>query len=591
MLAHLEKERRQEVGRLIRQALISLNVEGFHGCNDVEGKSKRFSVWASEDFGKLGDKLPPGEQRVRFCELYSGFRRYTELGAEDRRNLVQEMLAFLVELSDPRARVRPEDVVFSQVAKTTVREAKQRTAREALTAAPAANGWQPPPPPIPPQQQHFQGGNAGASGRRAINTDVKAGAAAAPHSSVKPLPPPVADPFNDVRLEQWKREVGLATLDGNEATARGQENKPFRLARYQAQPRPLAWPMALPAAEPALAPGQMEQKSPEWLAARAKRVTASSFCNGAMLFDEGQLELWEDKLNWAKPKKPRVLEAMAWGNEHEDFALARYKELTGNTVKLLGLQVYGEPLPDAEAVPAPRPTPAPTEHVIAAAKYLLAEREVGQDGFAGALKKYDTTVLAAADDLLTAGLLRAEDEGAASGSEGTPGALELGKGWLGASPDGLLDEMGDLLGSKYYDRSIGRGVLEIKCPHKLRMGVPKNIPSYWYMPQAQGLMEILQRDWCDFYTWTPNGSVIHRVERDVRYWEALEDVLGRFWFEKVVPAREAVAAGMSQEEVRAKYQPQVGNRSDASMFLLERSKQMANQAEVVYREGRDFSAW
>ena len=206
---------------------------------------------------------------------------------------------------------------------------------------------------------------------------------------------------------------------------------------------------------------------------------------------------------------------------------------------------------------AARPTPAPPAHVIAAAKYLLAEREVGQDGFAGALKKYDTTVLAAADDLLTAGLLRAEDEGAASGSEGTPGALELGKGWLGASPDGLLDEMGDLLGSKYYDRSIGRGVLEIKCPHKLRMGVPKNIPSYWYMPQAQGLMEILQRDWCDFYTWTPNGSVIHRVERDVRYWEALEDVLGRFWFEKVVPAREAVAAGMSQEEVRAKYQPQL----------------------------------
>ena len=48
---------------------------------------------------------------------------------------------------------------------------------------------------------------------------------------------------------------------------------------------------------------------------------------------------------------------------------------------------------------------------------------------------------------------------------------------------------------------------------------------------------------------------------------------------------------LSNADARAKYQPQVGNRSDASMFLLERSKQMANQAEVVYREGRDFSAW
>ncbi|RYR62941.1 hypothetical protein Ahy_A04g020700 isoform B [Arachis hypogaea] len=66
--------------------------------------------------------------------------------------------------------------------------------------------------------------------------------------------------------------------------------------------------------------------------------------------------------------------------------------------------------------------------------------------------------------------------------------------WLAASPDGVLDR-------KVFELS-SHGVLEIKCPY-LNGDMSKAFP--WsripirYIPQAQGLMEILGRDWMDFY--------------------------------------------------------------------------------------------
>ncbi|KAJ0866833.1 putative restriction endonuclease type II, exonuclease, phage-type/RecB [Helianthus annuus] len=53
-------------------------------------------------------------------------------------------------------------------------------------------------------------------------------------------------------------------------------------------------------------------------------------------------------------------------------------------------------------------------------------------------------------------------------------------------------------------------------------------------------MEGLDRDWVDLYCWTLNGSTIFRVCRDREYWMLIYGILREFWWENVVPAREAL---------------------------------------------------
>ncbi|RVW90915.1 hypothetical protein CK203_028594 [Vitis vinifera] len=86
--------------------------------------------------------------------------------------------------------------------------------------------------------------------------------------------------------------------------------------------------------------------------------------------------------------------------------------------------------------------------------------------------------------------------------------------WLGASPDGLLGCF------------PGGCILEVK---------------------VQGQMEIMGREWVDLYCWTPNGSTIFHVCRDRSYWELIHGILREFWWESVVPAREALLLGKEEE--------------------------------------------
>ncbi|KAL5709337.1 hypothetical protein ACHQM5_020040 [Ranunculus cassubicifolius] len=113
------------------------------------------------------------------------------------------------------------------------------------------------------------------------------------------------------------------------------------------------------------------------------------------------------------------------------------------------------------------------------------------------------------------------------------GGRNLDEDWLGCSPDGVVDRVVYGLPS--------RGVLEIKCPYfdgdKSKMYPWSRIPLYC-IPQAQGLMEILDRDWMDFYCWTVNGSSLFRIYRDQEYWELMRIALSDFWRLNVVPARE-----------------------------------------------------
>lgn len=84
----------------------------------------------------------------------------------------------------------------------------------------------------------------------------------------------------------------------------------------------------------------------------------------------------------------------------------------------------------------------------------------------------------------------------------------------------------------------GPGVLEIKCPYKrgnfANFEPPATAaPLSYYLPQIQGQMDILGREWCHLVIWSPKGIGIYLVHRDQQYWEDVSAVLAWFWWEKV----------------------------------------------------------
>ena len=69
--------------------------------------------------------------------------------------------------------------------------------------------------------------------------------------------------------------------------------------------------------------------------------------------------------------------------------------------------------------------------------------------------------------------------------------------WLGGSPDGLVGE---------------EGIIEVKCPFAKKVPHIK-IPPVYYC-QINGLLEIMNRQWCDYISWTPSEMKVYRVYRD-----------------------------------------------------------------------------
>lgn len=80
--------------------------------------------------------------------------------------------------------------------------------------------------------------------------------------------------------------------------------------------------------------------------------------------------------------------------------------------------------------------------------------------------------------------------------------------WLGASPDGLIDD---------------DGLIEIKCPFGLRnkkgadLVFKTAVEQPHYFAQMQIEMACTGRTWCDFYQWTPNGDSLERVPYDPQW--------------------------------------------------------------------------
>lgn len=142
--------------------------------------------------------------------------------------------------------------------------------------------------------------------------------------------------------------------------------------------------------------------------------------------------------------------------------------------------------------------------------------------------------------------------------------------WLGASPDGVLDDHEG-------------GILEVKCPYnkgKPEDGVPWKVMPYYYMPQIQGLMEIMDKNWVDLYCWTPNGSSLFRVHRTPEYFLDMHEILKEFWWERVVPAREVVVAGGGNVDVQI-FKPKA--RHELTGLVISKSRKLAAEAELIYK--------
>jgi len=65
------------------------------------------------------------------------------------------------------------------------------------------------------------------------------------------------------------------------------------------------------------------------------------------------------------------------------------------------------------------------------------------------------------------------------------------------------------------------GMIEVKCPFVNKVCHAK-IPPVYYC-QINGLLEILDRQWCDYISWTPTEMKVYRVYRDPELFAYLLD--------------------------------------------------------------------
>jgi exodeoxyribonuclease (lambda-induced) len=89
--------------------------------------------------------------------------------------------------------------------------------------------------------------------------------------------------------------------------------------------------------------------------------------------------------------------------------------------------------------------------------------------------------------------------------------------WLAGSPDGFVGD---------------EGLIEVKCPfYKKRDGssrIHAKVPGHYWM-QVNALLEITNRSWCDYISWTPEGFAIFRVHRDTLTFDYLLSYYAAVW--------------------------------------------------------------
>ncbi|XP_042978642.1 uncharacterized protein LOC122309288 isoform X1 [Carya illinoinensis] len=151
--------------------------------------------------------------------------------------------------------------------------------------------------------------------------------------------------------------------------------------------------------------------------------------------------------------------------------------------------------------------------------------------------------------------------------------------WLACSPDGVVDRL-------VYDLP-SRGVLEIKCPFfngDMSQAVPWSRVPLYCIPQAQGLMEIMDKDWMDFYVWTPKGSSLFRLYRDIEYWDVLKMALSDFWWKHVQPAKELCSKSVITNPLTQLRSLRPAPRHELCSYIVYESKHVVDNSKLVMRE-------
>ncbi|KAG6548335.1 hypothetical protein Mapa_010114 [Marchantia paleacea] len=155
--------------------------------------------------------------------------------------------------------------------------------------------------------------------------------------------------------------------------------------------------------------------------------------------------------------------------------------------------------------------------------------------------------------------------------------------WLGASPDGLIRYRND--GEQPLLPPGQRlGILEVKCPHnkgRPELGAPWDMVPAYYMPQAQGLLEIYDREIMDFYVWTVNGSAVFRIRRDPEYWGFMFRIMSELWWGHIVPASVALKNGKSIADIQV-FRPTEAHAGTSN--IVQMSRDLARKSPMIWRE-------
>lgn len=123
-----------------------------------------------------------------------------------------------------------------------------------------------------------------------------------------------------------------------------------------------------------------------------------------------------------------------------------------------------------------------------------------------------------------------------------PATFVTFENWLGASPDGYVSE---------------EGLIEVKCPFGLRhefapvnFKLAKQQPHYYAQMQIQ--LFVTDREWCDFWQWTPSDNNLERVNRDQKYIDTMLKGLRAFYNEYLVEREKLEKYADGQEIEHAK---------------------------------------
>jgi hypothetical protein len=134
--------------------------------------------------------------------------------------------------------------------------------------------------------------------------------------------------------------------------------------------------------------------------------------------------------------------------------------------------------------------------------------------------------------------------------------------WLAGSPDGFVGD---------------EGMVEVKCPYYGKRDgssrVHKEVPGHYWM-QMNALLEITQREWCDYVCWAPEGMAVYRVYRDATTFDYLCQ-----YYSTINAAIKALAkdppplSKEQKEEIANKIQESMRTSVDLKFWVAEVSSQ------------------